>query len=155
MSKFAVLTVGKPGQGWAEEAVSDYAQRTRRWGGIEAIWVPIEPFRGDVERVREAESAKVLGRLGERDRLVVLDERGDDLDTKAFTALLDAARQQSVPRLVFAIGGAYGHGPATRARAHRVVRLSSLVLNHEVARVVLYEQLYRGLAALHGVPYAH
>lgn len=153
--KLRVLVVGRGGNAWADEAVHDYAKRTRRWGGIEEIAVRAEPFHGQADAVRRAEAERVLKQVGDRDRLVVLDERGDDVDTAAWTGIVEQARNDGVARLTYAIGGAYGHDPAVRARAHRVVRLSSLVLNHEVARVVLYEQLYRALAAVAGVPYAH
>ena len=153
--RVVVVAVGRPSSGWAQQACDDYARRCVRWGGVEAAWVRHEPFRGDVDAVRLAEGERVRKTLGERDRVVVLDERGDDVDTEAFTRLVDLARTEGATRLVFALGGAYGHAPGARARAWRVVRLSSLVLNHEVARVVLHEQIYRAFAALHGVPYAH
>jgi 23S rRNA (pseudouridine1915-N3)-methyltransferase len=150
-----VACVGKAGHPWAEPAVVDYARRLRRWEGVDALWLKPERFVGDVAAVRTAEGARLLAAVAPRDRLVVLDERGDDLDTPTFTALVQQARLDGVGRLVLAIGGAYGHADTSRRAAHRVVRLSAMVLNHEVARVVLYEQLYRAYAALHGVPYAH
>lgn len=103
--------------------------------------------------VRAAEAARLLARVGPRDALVTLDERGERLDTAAFAAMVEAGRRER--SVVFAIGGPYGHGEAARARAWRVVRLSELVLNHELARVVLVEQLYRALTILEGVPYHH
>jgi 23S rRNA (pseudouridine1915-N3)-methyltransferase len=153
--KLRVLVVGKGGCAWADAACEDYGRRVKRYGGIEESAVATEPFRGDVEAVRAQEAGRVLKQIAARDRLIVLDERGDDVDGPAWQGIIEHARLQGVPRLVFAIGGAYGHGPAVRAAATRVVRLSPLVLNHEVARVVLYEQLYRAMAAIHGVPYAH
>jgi 23S rRNA (pseudouridine1915-N3)-methyltransferase len=150
-----VACVGKAGHPCAEPAVADYARRLRRWEGVDALWLKPERFVGDVAAVRTAEGARLLAAVAPRDRLVVLDERGDDLDTPTFTALVQQARLDGVGRLVLAIGGAYGHADTSRRAAHRVVRLSAMVLNHEVARVVLYEQLYRAYAALHGVPYAH
>jgi len=127
----------------------------KRWGGVSEIAVRTETFRGDVDAVREAEAERLWRALAERDRVVVLDERGDDLDTGALTKMIQHGRETGVSRMVFAIGGAYGHAAVSRERAHRVIRLSSMVLNHEVARVVLYEQLYRAMAAIHGTPYAH
>jgi 23S rRNA (pseudouridine1915-N3)-methyltransferase len=153
--KLAVLTVGKFGNPWADQAVEDYAKRVKRYGGIDAIAARSEPFRGDIEAVRLAEGKRVLEIVEPRDRFIVLDERGVDVDTPTFTAIIETARGTGVPRMVFAIGGAYGHSPAVRAAAYRVVRLSAMVMNHEVARVVLYEQIYRAFAAIHGVPYAH
>lgn len=153
--RIAVLVVGKGGAAWADEAVLDYAKRARRHGRVDEEVVKPEPFRGDVETVRRAESERLLAKVGDRDRLVALDERGDDLDTAAFAAMLKAARDGGVHRLVFALGGPYGHDAIVRDRAWKVVRLSSLVLNHEVARVVLYEQIYRGFDLLAGGPYHH
>ncbi len=125
----------------------------RRWGGFEEEELKPEPFKGDVEGVRAAEAARLLARVGPRDALVTLDERGERLDTAAFASMVEAGRRER--SVVFAIGGPYGHGEAARARAWRVVRLSELVLNHELARVVLVEQLYRALTILEGVPYHH
>lgn len=149
-----MLLVGKGGNAWADAAVDDYARRVKRWGGVEEVAVKGEPFRGDVEGVRRAEGERILKALGDRERLVVLDERGEDVDTRGFQGLIEAARADG-GRIAFAIGGAYGHSAEVRARATKRIRVSSLVLNHEIARVVLYEQIYRALAAIHGVPYAH
>jgi 23S rRNA (pseudouridine1915-N3)-methyltransferase len=151
--RFAVLVVGRGACPWADEAVRDWTQRIRRAGGVDQIEVPAEPFRGDVEAVRLRESQRVLAKVGPRDKLVVLDERGDGVDSAGFAALVDQGMQRG--RVLFALGGPYGHHEATRAAAWRVVRLSELVLNHEVARVVLYEQLYRALSILAGSPYHH
>ena len=153
--KMLVLVVGKGGNAWADAAVADYSRRVRRWGTIEERAVKPERFRGDVDAVRAAEGQRMLAKVKPRDRLVVLDERGDDLATDDLVALVRRCRLDGTQRLVFAIGGAYGHDPSVRGAAANVVRLSSFVLNHEVARVVLYEQLYRVNATIAGVPYHH
>ena len=151
-ARFVVLPVGKPKARWAQTAVDDYSKRLRRHGGVAEQVVKTEPFRGDEAAVKRAEGARVLERAA-KGLLVVLDERGERLDTHGFAQLVDDGRQRGT--LYFAIGGAYGHDPAVRAGAWRVVRLSDLVLNHELARVVLYEQLYRSMTLLSGAPYHH
>lgn len=153
--KLRVLVVGRSSPAWADAAVEDYARRLRPWGGVQEESVKPELFRGDVEAVRVAEGARLRKRIGPRDRLIVLDERGDALSTEAFTELVERSRNGGVHQLVFALGGPYGHDPALREHAWRVVRLSSLVMNHEVARVVLYEQLYRAMTLVRGMPYHH
>ncbi len=152
-ARFRVITVGRSRCGWADEAVLDYSKRLRRHGGVSESSVKVERFRGDVDAVRSAESRRILASLGSRETLVVLDERGKRLDTPSFTTLVDRGRQRGT--LTFALGGAYGHDPALRQKAWRVVRLSDLVLNHELARVVLFEQLYRAMMQLSGAPYHH
>lgn len=151
--RFRVLVVGRSKCRWANEAVSDYTQRLRRHGGVDELAVRQVPFRGDVEAVRSAEATRLLDKVGPRDRLIALDERGLRVDTSGFTELVDEGRQAGT--VVFALGGPYGHGPEVRKRAWKVVRLSELVLNHEVARVLLYEQLYRSMTLISGVPYHH
>lgn len=150
-----VLTVGKGGNRWADAAVDDYARRLKRWDGLTEASVKGERFRGDIDAVRRAEGARILATLGPRDRLVAMDERGQDLTSHAFSGLIDDCRMEGTRNLVFAIGGAYGLDAAVRKRAWKTIRLSTMVLNHEVARVVLIEQIYRAYAILHQVPYHH
>jgi 23S rRNA (pseudouridine1915-N3)-methyltransferase len=150
--RFRVLVVGKA-SGWADPVVTDLQRRLQRHGGVSEQLVRAEPFRGDVDAVREAEAARLLAALKPRERLVALDERGEAPDTEGFARLVDEGRRDGA--LVFALGGPYGHGPAVRQHAWRTVRLSNLVLNHDIARVVLYEQLYRAMTLLAGVPYHH
>jgi 23S rRNA (pseudouridine1915-N3)-methyltransferase len=151
MARYHVVIVGKPKARWAQRAVDDYTRRLQRLGGVQEHPVKAERFTGSIEAVREAEGQRV--RKAAKGLLVCLDERGDRLDTDAFAAMVDEGRQQGA--LSFAIGGAYGHDPATRRAAWRTVRLSDLVLNHELARVVLYEQLYRARTLIDGLPYHH
>ena len=154
--RIQILRVGKArGSKWAELAIDDYGKRLRRWERLDDAVVRPETFRGDVDAVRAAESERLLGRLAPRDVVIALDERGTALDTHAFTGVLRHARDHGTHRVVFLIGGAYGHAPALRSRADHVVRLSTLVLNHELARVTLYEQLYRAYTLIQGVPYHH
>jgi 23S rRNA (pseudouridine1915-N3)-methyltransferase len=79
-------------------------------------------------------------------RKILLDPAGKVLDSKQLTALFDRD-------LVFAIGGADGVPPAWKERADLLVSLSALTMPHELARVVLAEQIYRALTTLRGHPY--
>lgn len=132
---------------WADEACADWGKRIQRHF----------PFEDRAIRPSDAEteSATLLGALGRRDRLVVLDERGEDLDSPGLAGLLERCAQDGTTALVFAIGGAYGHAPATREKAWKVLRLSTFVLAHAVARVVLVEQVYRACTIRKGEPYHH
>ena len=151
--RFAVLRVGKSKVAWADAAVADYGKRVRRYGKLDDRIVKPERFRGDVDAVRAAEGARILKVVRPREKLIALDERGDGLDTHAFAACVEGLNLEGT--VVFALGGAYGLHASVRERADRVLRLSDLVLNHEVARVVLIEQIYRAVAVLEGIPYHH
>jgi len=153
MVRLAVLGVGKSRCSWADAAVADYSKRLKRHGKLDVRIAKPERFKGNIEAVRAAEATRLLKLVGPREVLVALDERGEDLDSHGFAALLDALNLDGT--VVFAIGGAYGLHETVRSAARRTVRLSNLVLNHEVARVVLYEQLYRAVTINKGIPYHH
>lgn len=102
-----------------------------------------------------AAGEKVLQALAPGDFVVLLDERGRDVSSEQIARLIAQAGDQSVPALAFCIGGPFGHADAVRARANDTIKLSSCVLNHQVAYVVLLEQLYRGWTILRGQPYHH
>jgi 23S rRNA (pseudouridine1915-N3)-methyltransferase len=85
-------------------------------------------------------------RIPANSRLVALDERGKDLTTRQFAALL-------AQPTAFVIGGANGLDPAIKRRASVLLRLSSLTLPHALAQVLLCEQIYRAATLLTGHPY--
>lgn len=151
----ASIWVGKGRVQWADAAHHEYARRLPRHLNFREITLKPAPFRGDVQAVRSDEAERILAKLSDGDRLVALDERGLDLDSHGFAKLIDDAAKAGTKRLVFAIGGPYGHGPAVRDRAWKTLKLSSLVLNHSLARVVLSEQLYRASTLLWGGQYHH
>lgn len=85
-------------------------------------------------------------------RIVLLDPSGKPLDSAAFTALVSASEQEARD-LVFVIGGHDGLPPEWKPRATFLLGLSSMTMPHELARVVLAEQIYRALTTLRGHPY--
>ncbi|MBN1334497.1 MAG: 23S rRNA (pseudouridine(1915)-N(3))-methyltransferase RlmH [Deltaproteobacteria bacterium] len=152
--KIVVVTVSRGRTPWADEGFETYAKRIRRWLPLEEVRV--RPASGaDPVAARAEEGRTVLALLRPGDRVVCLDERGRFLDTPGFRDLVDRAGIEGRHRLLFLVGGPFGHDPGVRERADLVLSLSGLVFNHQVARVVLAEQVYRALSSLHGDPYAH
>lgn len=145
--KLVVASVRAGRTAWADDAAEDYGRRIRRYFPFEELLVKPGTAAQD--------GARLLAAVPSRGRLVVLDERGDDLTSEQFAALLELGARESATAVVYALGGAHGHDPAVRAAAWRTVRLSRMVLNHAVARVVLLEQLYRACTIRAGEPYHH
>ena len=85
----------------------------------------------------------------------MLDERGERLTSPQWAELLRRMDTEARGRPCFLVGGAWGLDPTVRDRACRILRLSDLTLPHELARVVLLEQLYRAECILRKVPYHH
>ncbi len=138
-----ILTVGKPALAYAREGCAEYIKRIRRLAAIEHITVKASaPAR---------ESAQLLGR-SEGCFRVVLDETGKQLTSRQLASKIDQWRQASRPVAVM-IGGANGHAPEMLESAGLLWSLGSLTLQHELALVVVLEQIYRAHTILAGHPY--
>lgn len=152
--KVRILAVGADKSGLFEPAIAEYARRISRYAQLETVELPPARKGGaDPARAREEEGQALLGRLKGGELVVVLDERGDELDSVAFSKKVVQEAMVRGRDLAFLIGGAEGHGEAVRRRADRVLALSRLTLAHRLARLVLVEQIYRAFAIARGEPY--
>jgi len=148
-----VVVIGRPRQAGLADAIQEYETRASRYWPLEVQEVREEPARGlTAAVVRERESARIAERLAPEAHVVVCDPGGSSQDSAAFAAWLGG--QRDLGRSVsFVIGGAYGIGDGLRGRATRRLSLAPWTLPHEVARLVLAEQLYRAGTILRGEPY--
>jgi 23S rRNA (pseudouridine1915-N3)-methyltransferase len=142
--KWLIACIGKPRLPYARLGIEDYLARARRFAEIEVL-----PLKGG----SQAEEGRALIERTEGCHRIVLDERGERLGSAEFSAFIDRLEQSSTRRVAVLVGGADGHSAEVRARADRVLSLSPLTLQHELALLVLLEQIYRGYSILRGTPY--
>lgn len=150
-----LLVVGRV-RGTLADDVARYEERAARYWKLEVVEVEAgAPGSGKAgpERVWKAEGERILDVIGQSARVVALARRGKAMTSVQFAQLLQEAAVGSVPEIVFVIGGAYGLSPAVLKRADRRLSLSAMTLPHEMARVVLTEQLYRAGTIIRGEPY--
>jgi 23S rRNA (pseudouridine1915-N3)-methyltransferase len=105
--------------------------------------------------MRQREGDRLAKLIPGNARLVLLDERGEGMTSEGFSSFLDKSRESGIPELVFAIGGAYGFSEGFRNRANRSIALSSMTLTHQMVRVFLLEQIYRGFTIINNEQYHH
>lgn len=113
------------------------------------------PDAGSGKDAPEKEAAAVHKALGPHDILVLLDERGRSFNSREFANYLERLQGQSIQKLVFLAGGAFGFDTSIRARSKESISLSPMTFNHQLVRVVFLEQLYRAATILGGHPYHH
>ena len=87
--------------------------------------------------------------------VVLLDERGKELTSREFSAMIERRMVQGLKRLVFIIGGPYGFSQEVYARADEKLSLSRMTFTHEMVRLFFTEQLYRAMTIMRGEPYHH
>ena len=136
--KVYLYYVGKARDPHANAMAEEYVKRSSRF--IKCEMREIQPGRFDPWG-KHADAKKVL-----------LDPAGRAIDSKGFIALVDKAEREARD-LVFVVGGADGLPPEWKSRADLLLGLTSMTLPHELARVVLAEQIYRAVTTLRGHPY--
>lgn len=142
--KWQVIIVGKPSLKWARAGVEDYARRLTRMAEVELVVL------------KEGAPAQVAAKALEVSKgswRVVLDERGKDLSSADMAGWVRRRENESLKRVSVMIGGADGHDEVLRGAGDECWRLSKMTLQHEMALVVFYEQLYRAYGILRGDPY--
>lgn len=108
----------------------------------------------DIMTRKREETESILSRLGPKDVLIVCDEFGKALNSRPFAQKLETWMGMG-PRVAFAVGGAYGMTEEIKHRCNYCLKLSDWTLPHELARVVLLEQVYRAFTILKGQKYHH
>lgn len=151
--QFVVAVVGKPRDANLAGAIRDYEARAGRYWPLQIHEVREEPARsGSADLVREREGERLLAALPAGAQIVACDVIGKSMTSEQFAAWLQKLREQARD-VGIVIGGAYGLGDVVRQRAATSLSLAPWTLPHELARLVLAEQLYRAGTIGRGEPY--
>jgi len=144
-----IISVGKPEKRISEN-IDYYIKKCSNYNKI--IHLPIKDVRikNNTEKVSEEEN-KILKSITEG-YICVLDERGKSFNTTTFSSFLKT-RIESSKDIYFIIGGAFGLGKKVFDKADILIRISDMVIQHDIALLVLLEQIYRGLTIIKGIPY--
>ena len=142
--KHQILAAGKPALGYAKTGVAEYLKRLTRYGTYELKHLKDGSSEHVSKRLREASEGTLR---------IVMDERGENLTTAQLTKKIQQWEMRGVKRASYLIGASDGHTQGLRNDADLIWALSPLTLQHELALVVLLEQLYRVATIQRGEPY--
>ena len=154
--KTTLILVGKTTNKHLTTVIDDYVGRIGHYMPFSVVVVPeLKNTKAlSEEQQKEREGELILQKIKPTDTLVLLDERGSELDSVAFSQWLQR-KQSSARNLVFVIGGPYGFSKAVYNRADEQLSLSRMTFSHQLIRVVFAEQLYRACTIIKGEPYHH
>jgi 23S rRNA (pseudouridine1915-N3)-methyltransferase len=154
--KLVFCSVGKTHEAFVKEGIEIYTKRISNYFPVE--WAIIPPAKAtqlpEAEQKR-AEGATISQWLKEGDYLVALDERGAAFTSEALSRFIQQRATESVKRLVFLIGGAYGLDKTVLDKAQLKWSLSLLTFPHQLVRLILAEQIYRACTILRNEKYHH
>ena len=142
--KLKLAWIGKTKNPAIQSLTDDYLKRIQRYTDAEGVSLPDEP---SLLKLREKSGTRPAHTL------VLLDSRGRQLSSEEFAAFLQSHQDRNPQPLVLAIGPADGFSDATRKAAAATLSLGKMTLAHELARIVLLEQVYRAFTILKGHPY--
>lgn len=151
--RILVGVVGKPRDSNLGGAIREYEARAARYWPLDVHEVREESARAVIaDLVREREAKRLLAVVPPAAHIVTCELNGRRLTSEEFAAWLQEQRERARD-VAFLIGGAFGLGDAVRARASTRLALAPWTLPHELARLVLAEQLYRAGTIVRGEPY--
>jgi 23S rRNA (pseudouridine1915-N3)-methyltransferase len=151
--RLVVAVVGKARNAALGEAIRDYETRAARYWPLDVHEVREERAAGmSLEKVKEREGLRLAEKVPERAQTVACEIGGKSLDSAQFAEFLQNAREQDRD-LAFLIGGAFGLSSSVAKRSTMKLSLAPWTLPHEIARLVLVEQIYRAGTIVRGEPY--
>ena len=154
--KTTLLTVGKTDKAWVREGMDIYSSRLKHYTRLEICEIPELKNVSALSReeIKSREGALILKNIRNEDRVVLLDEKGEELSSVEFARRLE---KYSAGRLdlVFVVGGAYGFSKEFYERADALISLSKMTFSHQMVRAIFLEQLYRAFTIIKGEPYHH
>ena len=152
--KIRVVWVGKTQEDWVRRGIDEYVARIGRYMQLEIAEAREEKgAAAEVMRGREGERLEKL--IPRNARVILMDERGEEMTSSELARLLARYRESGVSELAFVIGGAYGFSERFRSRGEKTIALSRMTFTHQMVRVFLLEQIYRGFTILNNEPYHH
>jgi 23S rRNA (pseudouridine1915-N3)-methyltransferase len=153
--KVTVIAVGKLKERFWKDAVAEYAKRLS--GYVKLSIVEVGDFSADrcggEDAAREREAREVLAALPTSSRTILLAIDGKQYASELLAEHLDELKLLGCGAFTFIIGGSYGVAPSVRERADETLSFGKMTLPHNLARVVLLEQLYRCARISRGEPY--
>lgn len=155
--KLRILCVGRLSEAYLRDGCALFEERLRRYLPltIEELKEQKAGNRGELPRAISAEGEQLLARIAPGSFLVALDERGREMGSEELAGMLERHMIDGTAEWTLVIGGAHGLSDEVRRRADLVLSLSQLTLPHQIARLLLLEQLYRSCTIIRNEPYHH
>jgi len=155
--KIILLTVGKTTNAHLIKLQEEYQNRLKFYITFELVVIPeLKNTKNlSVSEQLEKEADLILKQIDLNDKVVLLDEKGKQFTSVAFSEYMSKKLIATHKRMIFVVGGPYGFSDRVYQRANTKISLSSMTFSHQMIRLIFVEQLYRAMTILKGEPYHH
>ena len=153
-----LITVGKIKEKFLRDAIDEYSKRLSKYCKLEVIEVADEKTPDNASekeelQIKEKEGAQILSKIKDNAYVIAMDLKGKTLSSEEFSSFIDNCGIQGNSNLVFIIGGSLGLSQDVLNRANYKLCFSKMTFPHQLFRVMLLEQIYRGYRIIKGEPY--
>ncbi len=153
--KVSLLCIGKTNSSDLQNLIQEYQKRLPLFIGFELIEIPDIKNTKNLSpiEIQKKEMENLDKWIQSSDRVILLDEKGKEMTSRKFAQQIQSFQNQSVQKLIFIIGGAYGFHPDFRKKYSQKLALSQMTFTHQMIRLFFVEQLYRAYSIIEGKPY--
>lgn len=156
--KITILCVGKVKEKFYRDAIAEFEKRLGRYCRLEIFEVADEQTPDGAgpaleEQIREKEGVRLLSKIKEGQFVCTLEIQGRKMTSEEFACFIEKTAMEEKGQIVFVIGGSLGLSGKVRERSNLAVSFSDMTFPHQLMRVILCEQIYRGFRISHGEPY--
>ena len=155
--QITLMAIGKTDSKQLEQLIAVYEKRLKHYIRFEINIIPDLKNRKTLSEdlQKEKEGDLILNQIKPSDTLLLLDEKGKQYSSLEFAQFLQKKMNSGIKNLVFLIGGPYGFSNSIYQRANGQLSLSKMTFSHQMVRLFVVEQLYRGFTILKNEPYHH
>ena len=156
--KITILTVGKIKEKYLRDAIAEYSKRLSRYAKLEIIEVADEKTPDSASEtvetnIKNKEAERLLKYIRDDAYLITLEIKGKQLTSEELAQKIDTLGVQGTSHIIFVIGGSLGLGEEVLKRSNYALSFSKMTFPHQLMRVILLEQIYRGFRIIHHEPY--
>jgi len=148
-----LVCTGRTADKYVSEGIYLYMERIKHYCKFKLV--EIEAGKGDIAQIRKKESEGILKKIDVKDFLILLDEKGKEMQSIGFAEMLQHHQNISTKNMIFVIGGAYGFSQEIYERSNMKLALSKMTFPHQLVRIIFLEQFYRAMTILKGEKYHH
>ncbi|WP_373894314.1 23S rRNA (pseudouridine(1915)-N(3))-methyltransferase RlmH [Virgibacillus natechei] len=156
--KIAIIAVGKLKEKYLKQGIEEYLKRMGAYAKVDITEVadekaPENMSEAEMEEVKRKEGERILAKIGQDTYVITLEINGKMLSSGQLAAKMDELATYGKSKIAFVIGGSLGISEAVQKRSDLALSFSKLTFPHQMMRLILLEQVYRGFRIMRGEPY--
>ena len=151
--KIKLIFFGKKKSGSVDDLIQEYIKRSNKYISCDVTYL-LANDKDPIKR-KKKEFSKFSDLINKDDRVYLLDEKGKQYDSLTLSTKLTQCIDSGVKRIILVVGGAYGFSEEMYKYSDELISLSKLTLTHEIARLLISEQIYRSIPIINNHPYHH